>query len=118
MAQHNETGKKGEELAAEWLQQNGYEILHQNWRHRHWELDIIATKNNILHFVEIKTARSVKSGYPEQWVTKAKMKLLIQAAEEYQLQNPIWKRIQFNVLAITMYEGRKTEYLFLEDVYL
>ena len=47
MAKHTDTGKVGEELAVNYFSQNGYVILHKNWRHSHWEVDIIATKDKI-----------------------------------------------------------------------
>ena len=53
MAIHNHTGKQGEQLAAIWLKQNGYTILHQNWRFKNWEIDFIAHKGKRLHIVEI-----------------------------------------------------------------
>ncbi len=51
MAIHNKFGADGETLAAEWLTGKGYEILHRNWRHSHYEIDIIALKNKMLHFI-------------------------------------------------------------------
>jgi putative endonuclease len=48
MATHNDLGKNGEKLAKEYFEKNNYEILHLNWRHSHFEVDIIAGKNNIL----------------------------------------------------------------------
>ena len=54
MASHNELGKDGEEMAARWLENKGYEILHRNWRHSHYEIDIVAAKASFLHFVEVK----------------------------------------------------------------
>ena len=58
MASHNDTGKHGEELAAKWLIERGYELLHRNWRHSHYEIDIVATKGKFLHFIEVKTLNS------------------------------------------------------------
>ena len=91
MAQHNLTGNTGEALAAVYLSTKGYNVRHQNWRHAHWEVDI---------------------------VDKKKIQNLINAAEEYLYQQPQWKRIQFNVLAITILKGEPVEYFFIEDVYL
>ena len=68
MAEHLEVGKEGEELAANWLQQNGYEILHRNWRHSHYEIDIIASKENILHIIEVKLRRFSPNPLVEIWV--------------------------------------------------
>ena len=55
MAKHNELGKKGEEIAAQYLSEKGYEILERNWRNRHKEIDIIAKDGNELVIVEVKT---------------------------------------------------------------
>ena len=118
MAEHNLTGNTGEALAAVYLNQNGYRVLHQNWRHSRWEVDIIAEKDGILHFVEVKTRRTRKFGYPEENVDKKKIQNLIHAAEAYLYQQPQWKRIQFNVLAISILKDEPVEYFLIEDVYL
>ena len=118
MATHNRTGNLGEKMAAEYLLQKGYHILHQNWRHLHWEVDIIAEKDTILHFFEIKTRRSKQFGFPEDSVDKKKIKNLINAAEEYLYKQPQWKRIQFNILSITLLKDEPVEYFLIEDVYL
>ncbi|MBK6991072.1 MAG: YraN family protein [Chitinophagaceae bacterium] len=57
MASHNELGKEGEELAAKWLSEYGYTILHANRRHSHYEIDIVATKGKFLHF-EVKARKA------------------------------------------------------------
>jgi putative endonuclease len=117
MAKHNTTGKKGEELAAAWFKEAGYTLLHQNWRFSHWEVDIIAEKKGTLHFIEVKTLSSEKFGYPEQKVGKKKLQHLINAAQQFLLQNPQWQRIQFDVLSITL-TAAGAGYFLLEDVYL
>ncbi len=114
---NKETGNKGEEMAAGYLQQRGFTIVERNWRFRHCEVDIIASKNNRLHFFEIKTRTSDKYGKPEESMTYAKMNCLKNAAEEYQYQNPQWKYIQFDVLAISIYNNLPVEYFYIEDVY-
>jgi len=118
MAQHNLTGNTGEALAAAYLSGKGYAILHQNWRHSHWEVDIIAEKETILHFVEVKTRRTKKFGHPEESVGKKKIQNLINAAEEYLYQYPQWKRIRFDILSITILKDEPVEYFLIEDVYL
>lgn len=116
MAHHNLTGILGEELAAKYLLANGYAILHRNWRHKNWETDIIASKNSILHFVEVKTRRTTTFGYPEEDVSRKKVENLMGASEEYLLLYPKWKRIQFDILAITIEKNKEPEYFFIEDV--
>lgn len=118
MASHNDTGKNGEALAASWLIKQDYKILHQNWRHSHFEVDIIAQKNETLHFIEVKARRSKQFGHPEESVGKKKIQNLLNAAEEFLHQNPEWKRIQYNVLSISLKQHEETEYFFIEDVYL
>lgn len=51
MARHNEFGKWGEDLAADYLAKQGLEILARNWHHEHKEVDIIAQKDDTLYFV-------------------------------------------------------------------
>ncbi len=111
------TGNKGEELAANYLSEKGYVIIERNWRFRHAEVDIIASKNNRLHFFEIKTRTTDKYGKPEESMSHKKMNMLKTAAEEYQYKNPQWKYLQFDVLAITITNGIPTEYFLIEDVY-
>lgn len=118
MAQHNVTGITGEALATIYLQGNGYNILYQNWRHSHWEVDIIAEKDGVLHFIEVKTRRTKKFGHPEESVGKKKIQNLINASKEYLYQQPQWKRIQFNILSITILKDEPVEYFLIEDVYL
>ncbi|HYK43877.1 MAG TPA: YraN family protein [Parafilimonas sp.] len=111
------TGSKGEELAADHLSKRGYAIIERNWRFRNAEVDIIAAKQNRLHFFEIKTRTSGRYGKPEESMSYKKMKMLKTAAEEYQYQHMEWKYVQFDVLAITIVNGTPTEYFLIEDVY-
>jgi putative endonuclease len=71
-----QTGKQGEQLAATYRLNMGYTLLELNWRHHHWELDIIAANANTLHFVEVKTRTSLLFGYPEEHISRKKMRHL------------------------------------------
>ena len=119
MASHNDTGKTGEELALAYFLQQCYTLLHRNWRHRHWEIDLVLSRNDILHFVEVKCLRSGRFGNPEDKVDKRKLQHIINAAEVFLETNPTWKKIQFDVLSVIL-EGinGKPEYFLIEDVYL
>ena len=118
MANHNQLGKEGEALALAWLLQREFAVLHQNWRHSRCEVDIIATRDNILHFVEVKTRRSTRFGEPEEAVGRSKIRRLLKAGAAYQYEYPQWKRVQYDVLSITFTEDGTTEYFFIEDIYL
>ena len=118
MAAHNDKGKAGEQLAVEYFSNLGFEILHQNWRHRHWEVDIIACNKEMLHFIEVKCRSSNVYGFPEESVTPKKIKHLIDASVEYFYQYPQWQRIQFDVLSICFNTPEDISYFLIEDVYL
>jgi putative endonuclease len=118
MAHHNKTGTTGEAMAVRYLGEQGLDLLHLNWRYSHWEVDIIACKDSILHFIEVKTRRTKKFGHPEEAVSKKKIRNLINASEEYLYQHPQWKRIQFDILSITILMNEPVEYFFIEDVFL
>jgi putative endonuclease len=118
LARHNLLGKEGEDLAAKWLLERGFSMLQQNWRHSYYEVDIIASKEGILHFIEVKTRRNSKFGEPEESVDEKKIRNLMKAAEEYQYQYPEWKRVQYNVLSVTIHPKNTTTYFFIEDIYL
>src|ERR1044072_8541437 len=98
MALHNKTGTDGEDLAVKYLIEKGYSILHRNWRYSHWEIDIIASYKNKLHFIEVKTRRTDTFGHPEESITRKKMRLLMQSAEQFLFQHPRWKLVQFDVV--------------------
>ena len=117
MANHNDTGKQGEILAAVYLEKAGYSILHSNWRYRHWEVDIIASNKAVLHFIEVKTRTSAKYGYPEDKVDRKKIRYLIDASAQYLHLHPQWKRVQFDILSITI-TTNSVDYFLIEDVYL
>jgi len=118
MALHIETGKYGESLAVRYLILKDFNIIECNWRHRRLEVDIIAAKNDIIHFIEIKTRHSASFGFPEESVTRKKFKNLQHAAAVFlQRFNDVMK-IQFDILSITMLPGKEIEYYFIEDVYI
>ncbi len=117
MATHNDTGKIGEALALDWFEEREYTILHTNWRHKNLEVDVIASKNNMLHFIEVKAITTLQYGHPEDKISPKKIQNLINASEEFLYQYPQWQRIQFDVLSITMLKDKLVEYFLIEDVY-
>ncbi len=118
MALHINLGRRGEDMAAVYLLQNGYTILHRNWRSSYYEIDIIALKNEVLHFVEVKIRSSRNYGLPEEAVTKKKFQRLLLAADAFLNQHPLYRHVQYDVLAINVSKNSKPEYLLIEDVYL
>ncbi len=116
MAKHLETGKEGEEMAAAWLLGQGFTILHRNWKHSYFELDVIAEREGVLHFIEVKTRTTDTYGHPEEGVTAKKLERLMNAGEEFLNVYPVWERIQYDILSIRLYSNKAPEYFFIEDV--
>jgi putative endonuclease len=100
MAEHNELGKLGEELAVEFLQKEGYEILETNWVFQKAEVDIIAKKENILAIVEVKTRSSLDFGLPQDFVKPKKIQLLVKAVNEYVVSNDLDIEVRFDIIAV------------------
>lgn len=100
MAEHNDLGKQGEELAVDFLQKNGYEILETNWIFQKAEIDIIAQKGTILAVVEVKTRSSIEFGLPQEFVKPKKIQLLVKAVNEYVISNELDVEVRFDIIAI------------------
>ncbi|PHK24101.1 hypothetical protein VF13_37430 [Nostoc linckia z16] len=116
MAEHNELGKLGETLAAEYLQKNGFELLETNWVFQKAEIDIIARKGDMLIIVEVKTRSSAAFGLPQEFVNPKKIRLLTKAVNEYVDVNDMNVSVRFDVVAITKgKEGFEIEHL--EDAF-
>ncbi|MBS4042532.1 MAG: YraN family protein [Chitinophagaceae bacterium] len=114
---HQHKGDYGESLAYDYLQQQGFVVLERNWRYKHCEVDIICKKNNVLHFVEVKTRTNQKFGNPEESINSKKMNALKKAAEEYLIQHTEFIQIQFDVIAIKLKNNKIEEILFIEDIF-
>lgn len=115
---HMDVGRNGEDLAEAWLVEKGFTILERNWRYSHYEIDIIAMKNNIPHFVEVKTLSSHKFALPENKVKNKKVKDLLKAADEFLFRHRQYKNFRIDILSITIRGKGEPEYFFIEDVYL
>lgn len=116
MAEHNELGKFGEELAIDFLQQNGYAILETNWTFQKAEIDIIVQKENILAVVEVKTRSSIEFGLPQDFVKPKKIQLLVKAVNEYVISNDLDVEIRFDIVAIYKQDNKyKIEHI--EDAF-
>lgn len=116
MAEHNELGKKGEELSVEFLQKNGYDILETNYVFQKAEIDIIALKENILAIVEVKTRSSLDFGLPQDFVKPKKIQLLVKAVNEYVISNNLDVEVRFDIIAVHR-DGKKFNIEHLEDAF-
>ena len=100
MAQHNELGKKGEQIAIDYLIEKGYIILDKNWRYLKAEVDIIAKTENTLAVVEVKTRSSDYFGNPQDFVNPKKIQLMVSAINEYVISKDLDVEVRFDIIAI------------------
>lgn len=113
-------GKKGECLAAHFLQSQGYGILENNVRFQRWELDLIAEKNRELIFVEVKTRRGTRFGYGEEAVSRKKQKNALSVGFDYLKKHSSSKftKWRFDIIAIDIdSDGSVKEVRHMKDVY-
>lgn len=100
MAQHNQLGKKGEQLAVDFLIENGYEITERNYRFDKAEVDIIAKKEDILAIIEVKTRSTSDFGNPQDFVKTKQIQRLVKAVHEYVTVNKMDVEVRFDIIAI------------------
>lgn len=116
-------GDWGESLAEDFLRRHGYEILDKNYQKRCGEIDLICQKDDTLHFVEVKT-RTIAStqvfGPPEEAVTRAKQRKIIQTAFTFLAEKDYGrnKNWQIDVISIIYYKtDRKASINFIQNAF-
>ena len=113
----NDIGKYGEQTAVRYLMRSGYAILERNFRCRFGEIDIVAMKENVICFVEVKTRSSLYYGLPSEAVNDAKQKKLSKAALLYiGLNGCTGVGIRMDVIEIVV-NGGKTFLRHIEDAF-
>ena len=115
-AKHLQTGRRGEEAAARYLRQQGFTILHTNWRCHPYELDIVAMDGTVLVFVEVRTRSSRAFGEPEETVDQRKQQKLADAAEAFLDAHPHTGEIRFDIVAI-LSRGNTTRLRHIRDAF-
>lgn len=94
-------GQVGEKQAADYLIAQGYQILEKNWRFLRAEIDLIAKHGNEVVFVEVKWRQNNDFGFPEEYVSRAKIGHLRRAIEGYLAKHPAVQDIRVDIVAIT-----------------
>lgn len=102
-----EFGKWGEDLACLHLASQGYAIVERNWKMNHLEVDIIASKDNLMVFVEVKTRRSADTD-PVDAVNRRKRQRTIGAADVFLRSHPLALEYRFDIIAVTGEPGNVT----------
>jgi len=100
MADHNELGRTGESIAAEYLEKKGFEILERNWQYNHKELDLIAMHGDYLVIIEVKTRTSDGWENPKEAITNGKIRFIVEATEAYINATDIENEVRFDVVTL------------------
>ncbi len=94
-------GKRGEDVAASFLKNNGFIIIQRNYRQKIGEIDIIARQDGWLVFIEVKARKSVRFGQPFEAVTQAKQAQIGKVALDYMTRNKLHDQpVRFDVISI------------------
>lgn len=130
MAKHNEIGTKGEEIAAKYVANKGFIIIDRNYRKKWGELDIVAEKNGLIHFIEVKTVsrksyggkfeQEINNYRPEDNMHPWKLQRLRRALQTYLLEkyktDPVW---QFDLACVFLDQERRVARVkFIENIIL
>ncbi len=107
-------GAWGEEVAVRWLHDEGFEILDTNWRAGRYEIDIVARRSGVVHFVEVKTRLRNGLTAPEDAITDTKFRSLQHAANAYITMHSIDDEVQFDLVAVE-YTSTDHEIRFIPD---
>lgn len=110
-------GNTGEDLAVSYFLDRGFQVITRNWLCRWGEIDLIIERGGVTHFVEVKIRRSVTYGYPEESITRFKLRKLARAIETYLRDTPYPpSRYQVDALAITALPGTQPEFHYVEFI--
>lgn len=116
---HLDTGRRGEDIAAEFLEQKGYRIAVRNFRAGKGEIDLIVwtASGDQLVFVEVKTRSGDGFGGPEEAVNKRKQRVMVRTAGEYMDTIRYEWEIRFDIIAVILQNGRLLTIRHIEDAF-
>ncbi len=112
----SEIGARGEAAAVEWLRRHGYLIEELNWRAGRYEIDIVASRWDEIHFVEVKTRMVGGWQSPEQAMTRHKCESLIKAARPYLAMKRCQLEPLFDLIAVDVQPSGEMEIRMIENV--
>ena len=107
MAAKDDVGRRGEQLAVQLLEDEGYTLLTRNWRGQGGELDVVALDRTTLVAVEVKTRSSTLYGHPAEAVTPRKIARLRRLTGQWLAENgralrPRFRDVRIDVVAVTL----------------
>jgi putative endonuclease len=102
----SKTGQLGEQIAANYIENKGFEILERNWRKNHKEIDIISKKEDVLIIIEVKTRTQEFVDPPGEVVTKKKQRNIIAASNDYIFEKDLDLQVRFDVISVTILDDK------------
>lgn len=117
MATHNDLGHQGEAIAKTFLENAGYEILDENWTFGKAEIDLIAYKDGVIIFAEVKARTGTGFGLPEDFVDERKQRLLAQAADEYIYVTDHKGDVRFDIISVLFNKNLEYTLKHIEDAF-
>lgn len=117
MYEKHRIGAEGEDVAMDYLREQGYTIVERNWRRGgHMELDIVAERDATLHFIEVKTRSSEGWQSPEDAITPQKVRALVRAVNNYVSHNNVECEVTLNLIAVENNPDGTREIRFVPDI--
>ncbi len=113
----NDHGKKGEEIAAAWLKNEGYTIMARNWYCGHQEIDIIAKQGEQIVIVEVKSRNEDYLEEPWEAVSAAKIRNIVQAADAWLIQEKVDLETRFDVISVVFLKDGSHELTHFQDAF-
>ncbi len=116
--ERQDTGRRGEDLAAAFLEHHGYRILETNFRTKIGEIDIIAKEADTICFVEVKTRMSVTHGSGFEAISAFKRRKMTQTAQWYLARKKLYDiNARFDVIAVLWRQGQKPQIKLLKNAF-
>lgn len=112
-----ELGYFGEKVVAYYLQKKGYKILRRNYTVKGGEIDIIAEKDGMIAFVEVKTRSPDPLVNGLEAVTKAKQRRIIRTSEQYSYRNPHDLQPRFDIAWVTVRDRKVVGFQYIENAF-
>lgn len=116
MANHNDLGQKGEELAVDFLLKQGYKILSRNYSFQKAEVDIIAQNEDVLAIVEVKTRSTNVFGNPQDFLKPKQIQRIVKAVDHFVTSHQLDVEVRFDIIAIVK-NGNHFDIEHLENAY-
>ena len=109
-------GRQGEQIAMAYLRNRGFLICDTNWRSGRYEIDIVAQKGGLTHFIEVKTRSAGSLTLPEESLTEAKIEAMHRAIKAYMAQRRVVGEFEIDLVAVDIFPDSSSDVRFIRDI--